>query len=139
VSDGLNYNRSEKLLRELEEKYGLTPVVGQDKRLNVQNLPAHEQVRIRLREAIQACARTAKSLDEFTRAVEAQGIATQLYQNAAGKATGISFEQNGQRFKGSQLARSLALGGLSKLLEQNQVQGKIQPEALLTTGVKMRR
>lgn len=128
VSDGLNYARSEKLLRKLEKKYGLAPVVSQDKRVSVKNVPAHDRARIQLREVIQACARTARSLVEFTRAVEGQGITVQLHQNAAGAATGISFEQNGQRFKGSQLARSLSLGGISKLLEHNQAQISAQQE-----------
>ena len=141
VSDGLNYARSEKLLRELEKKHGLMPVVSQDKRRSVANVPAHDQARIRLREAVQACARTAKSLDEFARVTEAQGIATYLHQNAAGKATGISFEQDGQRFKGSQLARSLSLGGLSKLLEHNQAQANVSQEIPQTStpSFKIRR
>lgn len=141
VSDGLNYARSEKLLRRLEEKYGLAPVVSQDKRLSLENVPAHDQVRIQLREAVQACVRTARNLTELTRAVEARGIRTQLHQNAAGKATGISFEQDGQRFKGSQLARSLSLGGLNKLLAQNQAQVNVQPEMSQapTIGIRIRR
>lgn len=141
VSDGLNYARSEKLLRELEKKHGLMPVLSQDKRRSVANVPAHDQARIRLREAVQACAQTAKSLDEFARVTEAQGIATHLHQNAAGKATGISFEQDGQRFKGSQLARSLSLGGLSKLLEHNQAQVNVSQEIPQTStpSFKIRR
>jgi hypothetical protein len=128
VSDSLNYARSEKLLRELEKKYDLAPVVSQNKRLSVENVPAYDQARLQLREAIQVCAQTAKSLVEFTQAVEGRGIMAQLHQNAAGQVTGISFEQNGQRFKGSQLARSLSLGGISKLLEHNQAQLKAQQE-----------
>jgi type IV secretory pathway VirD2 relaxase len=128
VSDSLNYARSEKLLRALEKKYDLAPVVNQEKRLNLENVPVHDQTRIRLREAIQACARTARSLAEFTRVAEVQGIVTQLHQNAVGQLTGISFEHQGQRFKGSQLARSLSLGGISKLLEQNQAQVQMQQE-----------
>jgi hypothetical protein len=140
VSDGLNYARSEKLLRELEKKYGLTPVVSQGKRLSVENVPVHDQARIHLREIVQGCARTTKSLDEFMRAIEARGIGVQLHQNAASKASGISFELNGQHFKGSQLARSLSLGGLTKLLEQNQAQVKIQQEVSQThtTSFKIR-
>ncbi|RZK27795.1 MAG: hypothetical protein EOO63_12650 [Hymenobacter sp.] len=141
VSDGLNYARSEKLLRELEKKYDLAPVVSQDKRLSVENVPAHDQARIHLREAVQECARTARNLTELTRAVQAQGIRAQLHQNAAGEATGISFEQAGQRFKGSQLARSLSLGGLNKLLAQNQAKVNVQPEMSQapTIGVRIRR
>lgn len=141
VSDSLNYSRSEKLLRELEKKHGLAAVVSQDKRLSVENVPAYDQVRIQLREVVQACAQTAGSLAEFTQAVEKRGITAQLHQNAAGQATGISFEQNGQRFKGSQLARSLSLGGLNKLLEHNQSQLKVQQEASQTPapGLKIHR
>lgn len=127
VGDGHNYSRSETLLRELEQKYELVPVLSLEKRKNLTNVPAHDQARIRLREAVQACAQQAKSMTEFTRAVEARGIAAQLHTNAAGKATGISFEQDGQRFKGSQLARPMSLAGLTKTFEQNEQQAQKQP------------
>jgi hypothetical protein len=141
VSDSLNYARSERLLRELEKKHGLAPVVSQEKRLNVENVPAHDQVRIQLREAIQTCAQTANSWAEFTRAIGGRGITAQLHQNSAGQATGISFEQNGQRFKGSQLARSLSLGGISKLIEHNQAQIKVQQQVSQApaSGLRIRR
>ncbi|MBO3273270.1 relaxase/mobilization nuclease domain-containing protein [Hymenobacter defluvii] len=126
VRDGLNYARSEKLLRQLEQKYELTPVLSQQRRRNLENVPQHEQQRIRLRETVQACVQTANSLFEFTQAVEAQGIAVQLHYSAKGQATGISFEQNGRHFKGSQLARSLSLRGISQLLEQQPGQEKVQ-------------
>ncbi|MFC7670469.1 relaxase/mobilization nuclease domain-containing protein [Hymenobacter humi] len=126
VGDGHNYSRSEALLRELEQKYALTPVLSQEKRQSLANVPVHEQVRIRLREAVQACAQQARSLPEFTQGVEARGITVQLHRNAAGQATGISFEQNGQRFKGSQAARPLSLGGLTKTFEQHNQQQQPQ-------------
>lgn len=126
VGDSLNYARSEKLLRELEQKYELTPVLSLEKRKSLANVPAHDKARIQLREAVQACAKDARSLPEFTQAVEARGITAQLHYNAAGKATGISFEQEGERFKGSQLARPLSLVGLTKVFEQNEQQQQKQ-------------
>jgi hypothetical protein len=119
VGDGHNYSRSETLLRELEQEHELTPVLRLEKRPRLTNVPAHEQARIQLRETVQGCARQARSLREFTQKVEAQGVTTHMHGNASGEMTGISFEQNGQRFKGSQLARPLSLGGLTKTFEEN--------------------
>ncbi|OGX85384.1 relaxase/mobilization nuclease domain-containing protein [Hymenobacter glacialis] len=126
VGDGHNYSRSETLLRELEQKYELTPVLSLEKRKSLTNVPDHEQARIQLREAVQACAQQAKSLPEFTQAAATRGITVQLHYNATGQATGISFEQDGQRFKGSQLARPLSLAGLTKTFEQNEQQAQRQ-------------
>jgi type IV secretory pathway VirD2 relaxase len=135
VGDGHNYSRSEMLLRELERKYELTPVLRSEKRQQLTNVPAHDQVRIRLREAVQACAQVARSLLEFTQTVEGQRITVQLHRTAAGEVTGISFEQQGQRFKGSQLGRALSFGALIKAFELNNQQ---QEKQLLTRVVTPR-
>jgi hypothetical protein len=111
VSDGLNYSHSEKLLRKLEQKYKLTPLLSNRQRHSMVNVPKYDQPRIQLRETVQACTQAANSLPEFTQAVEARGITAQLHFDAVGKTNGISFEINRQRFKGSQLARSLSLKG----------------------------
>ncbi|TDN39614.1 relaxase [Hymenobacter sp. UV11] len=122
VSDSHNYARSEELLRSLEVKYNLTPVRSQEKRQKLTNVPAHDRTRIRLREEVQACVQQARSLPAFIQALAEEGITAQLYHNVAGAATGISFEREGQRFKGSQLARTLSFGGLSRTIEHNHTQ-----------------
>lgn len=124
VSDGHNYSRSEALLRQLEHKYELTPVLSQGPRHNLDHVPAHDQTRIRLREAVQTCLQSSSSWSDFTQAIMERGITSQLRFNAAGEATGISFEQEGQRFKGSQLARTLSLGKLTQCIERNRAQQK---------------
>lgn len=120
VSDGLNYARSEKLLRRLEQKYGLTPVISQGARRSLHNVPEYDQKRLQLRETVQAGARAAQDLAELTQVLGAKGITVHQYHAAAVQVTDLSFEQDGQRFKGSQLARSLSLGGIMKLLAQPQ-------------------
>jgi hypothetical protein len=56
---------------------------------------------------------------QFVDQLRAQGISCQIRSNAAGQAVGISFEKDGQRFKGSEVDRNLSLSKIEAQIARN--------------------
>lgn len=115
VSDGRDYRRSEETIRELEKRYGLSPVL--ESKLSKESslskgqielyrrtgtIPAKKQIQIVLRESLTK----AKSVSEFEQNLAAYGVLIQYHKNNQEKIFGISFELNGQPFKGSALGKA---------------------------------
>lgn len=128
ISDSHNFARSQKLLRELEQKYSLTIVKEQKQRQSLKNVPEPDYTRIQVRDQVRQVVATTRSLEELRQGVEAKGIKVAINTNQAGEPTGIRFEQNGYRFKGSELERGLSMAQINQKLAQNhdQAQGLAQ-------------
>lgn len=124
ISDSHNYARSQKLLRQLEQKHGLTVVVEQKQRKSLTNVPEPDRTRIEVRDEVRSLVASTRSLEELRQRVQAKGIQMEIGRNQAGQATGVRFEQNGYRFKGSELDRGLSMGQITQKLAQNHDQAQ---------------
>jgi hypothetical protein len=115
VSDGRDYRRSEDAIRELEKKYGLSQVL--DSKYSKESslskgqielyrrtgtIPAKKQIQIILRDTLSK----AKSIHDFEKNLAEYGVLIQYHKNNQEKIFGISFELNGQPFKGSALGKA---------------------------------
>ncbi|MBC3789320.1 relaxase/mobilization nuclease domain-containing protein [Spirosoma utsteinense] len=128
VSDGHNYSRSEQLLRQIEQHYGLTPMQEQAQRLSVENLPERDRSRIELRDQVRESLSRSTSGQELRDDLARHHIAMIVNRDQAGQPRGISFEQvkadqNGEEitvaFKGSKLHQHLSLGQIQQQLAIN--------------------
>lgn len=124
ISDSHNYARSQTLLRQLEQKHGLTVVAEQKQRKSLTNVPEPDHTRIEVRDQVRGLVASARSLEELQKGVQAKGIHMEITMNQAGTPAGIRFEQNGYRFKGSELDRSLSIGQITQKLAQNHDQAQ---------------
>ena len=128
ISDSHNYSRSEKLLRQIEQKHGLTPMQEQAHRLRVEHLPDRDHSRIQMRDQVRASLSRSASGAELREDLSRHGITMLVNRNQAGQPRGISFERVSQdekgeevrtAFKGSKLHQDLGMGQIQQQLNQN--------------------
>ena len=128
VSDGHNYSRSEKLLRQIERQYQLTPMNEQAQRQNVENLPDRDRSRIEIRDQVRESLSRSTSGQELREDLARHHIAMMVNRDKAGQPRGISFEQvkqvdNGEEiriaFKGSKLHQNLGMSQIQQQLREN--------------------
>lgn len=128
VSDSHNFSRSETLLRQIEEKYGLTPMNEQAQRLSLEKLPERDRDRIAMRDQVRISLSRSASGIELREDLARHGITMIVNRDKTGQARGISFEQTkvneqGEEirvaFKGSKLHQQLGMGQIQQQLIEN--------------------
>jgi hypothetical protein len=128
VSDGHNYSRSEKLLRQIEQNYQLTPMQEQGQRLSVENLPDRDRSRIEIRDQVRESLSRSTTDEELRADLASHHITMIVNRDQAGQPRGISFERvktddTGEEikaaFKGSKLHQDLGMSHLHEQLRQN--------------------
>ncbi|MFD2574663.1 relaxase/mobilization nuclease domain-containing protein [Spirosoma soli] len=139
VSDSHNFSRSESLLRQIEAKYGLTPLVEQAQRLRVEHLPDRDRSRLEIRDQVRQSLSQSTTGQELREALARHGISLIVNRDKAGQPRGISFERVSQNeqgetireaFKGSKLHQHLGLSQLQQQLAQNAQLREVQKQAV---------
>ncbi|WP_010664401.1 relaxase/mobilization nuclease domain-containing protein [Marinilabilia salmonicolor] len=128
VSDGRDYRRSEETIRELEKKYSLSPVLeskfSKESSLSkgqielyrrTGTIPAKKQIQIVLRKSLTK----AISVAEFEKNLAEYGVLVKHHKNNQGKVFGVSFELNGQAFKGSALGKGYSWTNINNQIHLN--------------------
>lgn len=128
ISDSHNYNRSEKLLREIEQKQGLTLMKEQGYRLSLEHVPEGDRYRLEMRNEVRQSLERSTTSAELKADLAQRGIEVIVNRDQAGKARGLSFERVSQTdkgedikvaFKGSKLHQNLSLGQIQQELGLN--------------------
>jgi len=128
VSDSHNYSRSEKLLRQIEQRHQLTPMQEQDQRLKIEHLPESDRSRIELRDQVRASLSRCVDSRELREDLSRHGIRLIVNKGEQGQTWVLSFEKvstqdNGEEartaFKGSKLHQSLGLKQIQSQLAHN--------------------
>lgn len=128
VSDKWDYRRSEKAIRELEKKYGLSTVLNstQSKEASLSKgqvelyrrtgtIPAKKQIQMILRDVLNK----ASTISEFEKSLTEKGVATQYHKNNKENVFGVSFELEGQTFKGSALGKGYSWSNINNQINLN--------------------
>jgi hypothetical protein len=135
ISDSHNYARSQKLLRQLEQKHGLQVLTQKkEKRQSLAKIPEPDRTRINLRDQIRGMVASSTTLDQLRQQTQAKGINMETTTNKMGEAIGLRFGMNGFRFKGSELDRGLSLGNVAQKLRHNHDQSQKQVRSLKQTN-----
>ncbi|MBE9171293.1 relaxase/mobilization nuclease domain-containing protein [Pleurocapsales cyanobacterium LEGE 06147] len=125
VSDSWNYRRSEKLVRLLEQQFGLSqtpcswekrrrsPTTGEMRR---QERTGEVNKRSQLQTLIQQSLQDSPSLDQFIGRLTARGVSVRLRKSQEGKIQGISYGLDGIAFQGRQLGRDYSWTSLELFL-----------------------
>lgn len=128
VSDGHNFSRSEKLLRQIEQNYQLTPMAEQAQRQRLENLPDRDRSRIEIRDQVRQSLSRSANDEELREDLARYHITMIVNRDKAGQPRGYSFEQvkpteNGEEirtaFKGSKLHQNLGMGQIQEQLDLN--------------------
>jgi hypothetical protein len=122
IDDGRNFYRSKLALQELIAEHALTPIKGQrpelqhPERLRGTDLARHEMLTI-----VNQAVAVETQRPHLLANLRAVGMGIEERFDKAGKATGISFEKDGYKFKGSELGRHLSSAGIDKQLAANEL------------------
>lgn len=120
ISDSHNYKRSEKLLQQLSQQHQLTPVASKRPELiRPAQLVGADKTRHAIYQIVTQTLQGRPDAQQFVDQLRAQGVTCQIRSNAAGDAVGISFEKDGQRFKGSEVDRNLSLNKIEAQIARN--------------------
>lgn len=139
VSDSHNYSRSETLLRQIEQTYGLTPMSEQAQRQSLDKVPDRDRKRIEIRDQVRASLSRSTTGQELREDLARVGITMIVNRDKAGQPRGISFEQvkadqTGETiktaFKGSKLHQQLGINQLQQQLLANARLRKEQEQTL---------
>jgi hypothetical protein len=121
IKDGHNFYHSKQVLKELMQEHGLTPPQGvRMEKQHPEKLHGAELTRHELKQALHQALTKATNRPVLLATLQAQKINAHEFTNKAGMVTGISFEKDGQVFKGSAVAREYSLAGLDQQLAANQ-------------------
>lgn len=132
VGDSHNYSRSQKLLRELEQRHQLTPMQEQGQRAKIDHLPESDRQRLEMRDQVRRSLSRSTTGQELRADLGQHGITMIVNKDQAGQPRGVSFERSGQEegqkvgFKGSKLHQKLSIGGIQKQLGENAEQRQKQ-------------
>ncbi|MFC6225036.1 relaxase/mobilization nuclease domain-containing protein [Hymenobacter artigasi] len=122
VADNWNFLEARRINQLLEKEFNLTPARGssQPELQHPERIEGPDRARAEIRQAIgRAVHAGVTERGELQKILRAQGIESREFVTKAGVVAGISFEKDGHRFNGSEVARDYGLAGLEKLLVRN--------------------
>lgn len=123
VNDSWDYPRSEKLVRELENKYELTSTVSSNQKYQrgqangerqLIERTGEESVRAKLQQAIDKQTQEPITALELFNRLNDGGIEARISLNKRGKIKGISYSLNGVAMSGTHLGKAYTFPGLQK-------------------------
>lgn len=128
VRDSWQYRRSEVLVRQLEQEFGLLPTRSSWERrerapktgeIRRERRTGELSKRVELQKAIREVLQQCRSLESFTEALSHQGVSVRLRQSASGKIQGISYQLDGIAFQGRKLGKNYTWQSVQAMLENN--------------------
>lgn len=123
VSEQNNYQRAEKLMREIEADYGLERVAPSREvnraaptRGEIQTFERTGELsaKMRLQSYVEQALKDAPTTSEFIERLGRSGVEVLPNMQSTGRVSGISFLHSGQLMKGSDLGRGYSWGALQK-------------------------
>lgn len=120
VSDSHDYSRSQSIIREIEQQYGLTAIesswqVGrrslQRGELEMLNRTRQPSVRQQLQQLLERAIAQSETMPQLVEQLQQSGVTVQLSKTPA-QTLGISFQWSGVALGGSQLGQDYSFNGL---------------------------
>lgn len=121
VDERNNYKRSDKVVKAIKDKYGLTYSPLKDK---------YEQKKPEFKTKISAAMYGCKSWEEFSRRLACAGIEVKFHDDRdTGKHIGVKFSDGDITLNGSKIDRAFTYRRLNNFFEANRKQGQQQPSS----------
>jgi hypothetical protein len=150
ASDWLDFHRTEEILRQLEQKYELTPVtsswevqrggdttgqIRRQRRETELGAEPQDSIKRRLQNLCDAAAADKPTMRQYLQRLKDSGVESQIKETRTGKIQGISYELEGVAFPGHKLGRNYSWIGLQKLGISEDLQQPQPPAPTVTRGV----
>ena len=120
ISDKNDRYRSEKICKELTEKYGLYFAQGKEN-VKRHRLKEPDKTKYEIYDALKATVPKCKNWKELTDALKKQDITMNFkYKGNTNEIQGVRFEKNGYVFNGSKIDRQFSYSKIDFLLKQNE-------------------
>lgn len=123
VNDSWDYVRSEKLIRELEQKYELTPTISSHQKqqrgkttgeMRLIERTGTESIRAKLQQVIDTETSSPITMPELVNRLKDKGIDAKITLTRTGKIKGISYQFEGVATSGTHLGKAYTFLGLQK-------------------------
>jgi hypothetical protein len=129
ISDKNDRYRSEKICKELTEKYGLYFAQGKEN-VKVHRLKEPDKTKYEIYDVLKANVPRCKNWSELKKELHKQGITAYFkYKGNTDEVQGVMFEKNGYKFNGSKIDRQFSYSKIDFQLKQNnrEQEKSIQP------------
>ena len=123
ISDKFERRRSEKVVKQLKDKYGLTYSDGKGQ-TRTERLHYTERTKFEIQNAVKAALQASRTWQQFTDRLKQQGVEVEFKRRRGndGVIEGITFIKDGVRFKGSQIGRQFSYAKLNERLADDKQQ-----------------
>ena len=119
ISDKNDRYRSEKICKELTEKYGLYFAQGKEN-VKVHRLKEPDKTKYEIYDILKAAVPKCRNWNELKKELQKQGIATAFKNKGnTNKVQGVMFGKNGYKFNGSKIDRQFSYSKIDFQLKQN--------------------
>jgi len=116
ISDKMELRRSEKVVKQLKDKYGLTYSDGKGQ-TRTERLHYTERTKFEVKNAVKAALGSSKNWRDFIRELHQRGVEVEFKRRRGNDVIdGITFIKDGLRFKGSQVGRQFSYAKLNERL-----------------------
>ena len=117
ISDKFERRRSEKIVKHLKDRYGLTYSDGKGQ-TRTERLHYTERTKFEIQNAIKAALQASRTWRQFTDGLKWQGVEVEFKRRRSSDdvVEGITFIKDGVRFKGSQIGRQYTYAQLNERL-----------------------
>ena len=117
ISDKFERKRSEKIVKHLKDKYGLTYSDGKGQ-TRTERLHYTERTKFEIQNAVKTALQASRTWRQFTESLRQQGVEVEFKRRRGSDDVieGITFIKDGVRFKGSQIGRQYTYARLNERL-----------------------
>ncbi|MBP3244302.1 MAG: relaxase/mobilization nuclease domain-containing protein [Bacteroidaceae bacterium] len=129
ISDKMERRRSEKVVKQLKDKYGLTYSDGKGQ-TRTDRLHYTERTKFEVKNAVNATLKDAKNWKDFIAKLRMQGVQVEFKRRRGNDDVieGITFIKDGVRFKGSQIGRQFSYAKLNEKLANDEQRQAVSHE-----------
>lgn len=129
ISDKMERRRSEKVVKQLKDKYGLTYSDGKGQ-TRTERLHYTERTKFEVKNAVNAALKDSKDWRDFIRKLQQRGVEVEFKRRRGNDDVidGITFIKDGVRFKGSQIGRQFSFAKLNERLANDEQRAAVNHE-----------
>lgn len=130
ISDKMERRRSEKVVKQLKDKYGLTYSDGKGQ-TKTERLHYTERTKFEIQNAVKATLKDSKNWKDFTRKLHQKDVEVEFKKRRGNDDVidGITFIKDGVRFKGSQIGRQFSYAKLNERLAKGEQRQTVNHES----------
>jgi len=131
ISDKMERRRSEKIVKQLKDKYGLTYSDGKGQ-TRTERLHYTERTKFEIQNAVKTALQASRTWQQFCEKLQQRGVEVEFKKRRGSDDVidGITFIKDGVRFKGSQIGRQFSYAKLNERLANDEQRQEVNREPI---------